>query len=237
MRRFFKVSGFFVLALVVLGALPAYTIFGELRKAASDDPNVYEEDIAALVSNSNGATGGVVFVGSSSIRYWSTLEQDMQPLRVLRHGFGGAKLADIEYYAKRLVGDFDPRAVVVFAGTNDIHPRSSRSPAELLEVYQAFVERVRAGSENVPIYYIGITPTRLRWTVWPVVQQTNALIRNYCESNSGLFYIETGSALLGTDGTPDSKNYRFDGLHLSDAGYAIWTRIIRSRLIADLGEK
>lgn len=237
MQRFLKVIGYFALALLVLGALPAYTIFQELRKAASDDPKVYEDDVAALVSNSNGARGRVIFIGSSSIRFWSTLEQDMQPLGVLRHGFGGAKLADIEYYAKRLVGDFDPRAVLVFAGTNDIHPRAGKSPAELLAVYQAFVERVRAGSENVPIYYIGITPSRLRWEFWPVVQRTNELIRNYCESVPGLFYIETGPALLATDGKPDSKNYRFDGLHLSDAGYAIWTKIIRRRLIADLGEK
>ena len=41
----------------------------------------------------------------------------MQPLPVVQHGFGGAKLADVAYYAERLVNDYRPRAVVVFAGT------------------------------------------------------------------------------------------------------------------------
>ena len=44
----------------------------------------------------------------------------MAPLPVLRHGFGGAKLNDVVYYAERLVSAYRPRAVVVFAGTNDI---------------------------------------------------------------------------------------------------------------------
>ena len=50
-----------------------------------------------------------------------------------------------------------------------------------------------------------------------------------------LHVIDTGPELLGADDTPDPDNYIFDGLHLSDDGYAIWARLIRSRLLADLG--
>ena len=61
------------------------------------------------------------------------------------------------------------------------------------------------------------------------------MIREYCDANAWLHYIETGPALLGTDGTPNPENYKFDGLHLSSEGYSIWTQIIQARLMNDLG--
>ena len=45
--------------------------------------------------------------------------------------------------------------------------------------------------------------------------------------------IDTGDALK-RDGAPAKANYRWDGLHLSEAGYRIWTDITRSRLLKDL---
>jgi hypothetical protein len=71
----------------------------------------------------------------------------------------------------------------------------------------------------------------------PDALETNRLIEEWNESQTGLYYIETGPALLGENGEPDAHDYVFDGLHLSDEGYAIWTQIIRTRLLDDgIGE-
>ena len=237
MKRVAKIAGIVLGVAVLLAAFPAYRLYVEIRKAVSEDPAVYEQDVADLVERTRegpASRDAIVFIGSSSIRLWSTLERDMQPLPVAQHGFGGAKLADIEYYAERLVNPFAPRAVVVFAGTNDLQPRANKSPAVLLKTYQRFVERVRADLPNVSIYFIGITPSPRRWEIWDQAQETNRLVREWSERNPTLFYIETGPALLGEDGEPDADNYRYDGLHLSAQGYAIWTEIIRTRLMEDL---
>jgi lysophospholipase L1-like esterase len=228
-----------VLGLLVLALVwPAWKFYGEIEKARSEDPTVWEDDVVALESGSQGLLGageGVVFIGSSSIRFWDSLTEDMSPLKVIQHGFGGAKLGDVVYYAQRLVNAWQPRAVVVFAGTNDIAPSASKTPAVLLASYQAFVAEVRADQPEVPIYFIGITPSPLRWEVWPIAQSTNALIETWSKSQPNLFYISTSDALLDANGKPDSDNYRFDGLHLSEQGYAIWREIIRGRLLDDLG--
>ena len=65
-------------------------------------------------------------------------------------------------------------------------------------------------------------------------QAVNTAINARIMDMHEVYYIETGPALM-SDGQPDRDNYIFDGLHLSDAGYAIWTDIIRSRLLDDLG--
>lgn len=219
---------------------PAWMLYQEIRLARSEDPLVWESAIGALEAKSRGryAPGtAVVFVGSSSIRLWDTLEADMAPLAVLQHGFGGAKLNAVVRYSDRLVSAWQPRAVVVFAGTNDIDTTASKSPETLLASYQQFVRQVRAQQPAVPIFYIGITPSPLRWSVWPIAQSTNALIEAWSDTEPNLYFIDTSVALLGSDGKPDTDNYRFDGLHLNARGYARWTGIIRPRLLAVLGEK
>ncbi len=227
-----------VLALVGAG-LFGWFIYPEIRKAASEDPAVWEEDIRELEATTAGLYPpgeGIVFIGSSSIRLWSSLAQDMAPLPVIQHGFGGAKLNDAVVYARRLVNAYRPRAVVVFVGTNDIDPNAAKEPAVLLASYQDFVATVRADQPEVPILYIGITPSPLRWAVWDIAQETNRLIAAYCESDPNLHFIDTSPGLLGPDGAPIREHYIFDGLHLSESGYAAWTRIIRPRLEAVLAE-
>ncbi len=237
MKKFVRISLITLAVLGLLAAYPAYVLVGELRKANSEDPLVWEEDIAQLVELTRARgelPGAVLFIGSSSIRFWTTLEHDMQPLRTIRHGFGGAKLHDIEHYAERLVNDFRPRAVVVYCGSNDIQPHAAKSPGDLLESYQRFVDRVRTDLPDAPIYYIGIKPTPLRWSMWSEIQETNRGIRELSESRPDLHYIETGPEMLGADGRPDPDHFRFDRLHMNARGYAIWTHIIRARLLADL---
>jgi lysophospholipase L1-like esterase len=231
--------------LVLLGAIvlglswPAWKFYEGMQKSRSEDPLVWEEDITALESNTRSRFGpgeGVVFIGSSSIRFWETLEEDMSPIPVIQHGFGGAKLNDIVHYAERLVNAYKPLAVVVFAGTNDIDPAASKTPGVLLASYQAFVRKVRADQPDLPIFYIGITPSPLRWSVWPVAQQTNQLIEDWIGTDPTLHFIDTSGALMGGNGEPSQDNYILDGLHLSDRGYGVWRVIIRQRLLDDLGD-
>lgn len=226
-----------LLGLLVLGlSWPAWMLYDEIQKAHSDDPLVWEDAIRELESDTAGryAPGqAVVFIGSSSIRLWRTLEEDMSPIPVIQHGFGGAKLNDVVHYADRLVSAYQPLAVVVFAGTNDIDPSASKSPEVLLASYQEFVSRVRSKQPELPIFYIGITPSPRRWSVWPIAQTTNQLIAQWSAADPNLHFIDTSAALMDSTGEPDSDNYLFDGLHLSKHGYAIWRDIIRERLLAE----
>ncbi len=56
--------------------------------------------------------GVIVFTGSSSIRFWQTLANDMKPLEVINRGFGGSQIADVNEYASRIIIPYRPRAVI-----------------------------------------------------------------------------------------------------------------------------
>jgi hypothetical protein len=56
------------------------------------DPTVWEKQIRTyevLDEEDKPPDGSILFTGSSSIRYWKTLVEDMAPLQVLNRGFGG----------------------------------------------------------------------------------------------------------------------------------------------------
>lgn len=67
----------------------------------------------------NYADDAILFTGSSSIRLWSSLEEDMASYPVIQRAYGGAPYGDLAYYIDRIIKPNDFDAIVLFAG-NDI---------------------------------------------------------------------------------------------------------------------
>lgn len=203
-----------------------------------EDPLRWEADVAAFVEADRAApfaAGGVVFVGSSSIRLWETLERDMAPARVLNRGFGGSRLFDALYWSHELVGVHAPRAVVVFSGTNDLAGDDAKSAERVRDLFLELVARLRAEQPRLVLAYIAITPTLARERHAATVREANRLIARACEDDPRLAFVDPTPDLMGADGRPDASFFRDDRLHLNEAGYAVWTRHVRpvvERLLA-----
>jgi lysophospholipase L1-like esterase len=206
-------------------------------KALSGDPLAWESAIRKFEAGDRRKPpppNAIVFTGSSSITFWSTLEQDMRPLPAINRGFGGSRLNDVVYYAPRIVVAYQPRAVVLFAGTNDIAGSKPKTAQEVYDGYRAFVDVVHAALPDTPIYYISITPAPSRWKHWPIAQEANRLIRAHTAADPRLHFIDMTGAILGADGRPDRSLFRIDRLHPNHKGYAVWTAKIKPILLADL---
>jgi lysophospholipase L1-like esterase len=173
---------------------------------------------------------GIVFTGSSSFTLWATLERDLAPFAAINRGFGGAMIDDVVRYADRIVLPYKPRAVVVFAGTNDIAGSRPAAPAYVAERFDAFVTRVHAALPEALIFYVAITPSRARWKLWPLAEQANRLIEERVLADPRLQYVDFTSRLLGRDGLPIRSLYRIDRLHPNWRGYLIWAAEIRAAL-------
>ncbi len=110
-------------AITLLAPITGLLIWRFVRLITSDDPRIWakqidtykKQDLQQLPPDDV-----IVFTGSSSIRFWKTLEQDMAPLPVINRGFGGAKIKQVTYYADQIVLPYHPQAIVLFAGTNDL---------------------------------------------------------------------------------------------------------------------
>ena len=79
--------------------------------------------------------GGILFVGSSSIRLWDT-DKWFPGQGVINRGFGGSQIADVSYFADRIVLRYRPKLIVVYAGDNDV--AAGKSAQRVFDDYRAF---------------------------------------------------------------------------------------------------
>ena len=179
--------------------------------------------------------GVIVFTGSSSIRFWKTLADDMKPLEVINRGFGGSTIAQVNHYASRIVLPYRPRAVVLYAGDNDLSWPVSKSPEQVLGDFQQFVEIIHSQLPETWIYYVSIKPTTLRRKNWATMQKTNELIADFIRTQPRAQFIDVSAAMLDARGRPRAELFRWDGLHMKTSGYALWTSIIKPVLLSRFG--
>jgi lysophospholipase L1-like esterase len=189
-------------------------------------PNRWEADIKKFEDADRKApppAGAVVFVGSSSIRFWK-LADSFPGMEALNRGFGGSFMADSAYYADRIVTPYKPRAVVVYAGDNDL--AAGKTPEQVRDAYREFVTKVRAKQPTVPIIYIGIKPCESRWKLADQVKAANKLIKDAQAGDANQKFVDTWAPMLGPDGRPRADLFRDDKLHLNEKGYKVWAELV-----------
>lgn len=168
--------------------------------------------------------GGVLFVGSSSIRLWSDLEEQFKAVPVVKRGFGGSQLSDCVEHLNRLVVQYRPRMVLVYAGDNDLAAGST--PEEVTRRFVAFAEGVHRDLPDTQVTYISIKPSPSRSALLAKIQEANAMIREYADEQPNVAFIDVHTPMLDAGGQPRSDLFLADALHLNSAGYAVWKQAI-----------
>ncbi|MDE2314992.1 MAG: hypothetical protein KGK06_01165 [Xanthomonadaceae bacterium] len=169
--------------------------------------------------------GAVLFIGSSSIRFWKTLATDFPEVHTINRGFGGSEIADSTFLADRIVAPYHPRAIVMYAGDNDVE--AGNSPKQVRDDFAAFVRKARAVDPGVPIAFIAIKPSMARKALLPQIRAANDLVRAYAATQQQVAYLDVFTPMLGKDGQPQAKWFIRDGLHMNRSGYQLWIGIVR----------
>lgn len=217
-------SGVFFLAAWLLLGTGAVAQDATTREPASE---VWAADIAAFEAQDDDhppVAGGVVFIGSSSIRMWTTLAQDFPGVALVNRGFGGSEIRDATRYVDRIVAPHAPRLVVLYAGDNDL--MNGRTPAQVADDFRAFVQRVRSHNASVRVAYIAIKPSPSRAQLLDAARDSNTRIAQVAGELGKVDVIDIFTPMLGADGQPRAELFLPDMLHLNAEGYRLWTRIV-----------
>jgi len=195
-----------------------------------NDPKKWEKDIAAFEAKDKAnppKKGQVLFVGSSSIRLWK-LDQSFPGVDALNRGFGGSQIEDSTYYADRIIWPYEPRMIVLYGGDNDL--ASGKSPEEVAADFAAFVKKTREKVPGAKIIFVAVKPSIARWKNIENIRKANELVRKQCEAGEKLVFLDIDKPMMGEDGKPRPELFVKDGLHLSDAGYAVWDDLLKPHL-------
>lgn len=189
--------------------------------------NLFEDEVKLLEKKvAQHQPQSVVFYGSSTIRMWENLATDFPHVDSINLGFGGSTLAACAWYFERLVVPARPRAIILYAGDNDLG--EGRQPEEVYLFFCALIDRMHQDLPGVPLWFVGIKPSPARWGIVDAIRATNTLIAAEIKRLPDTNFIDLSSVML-KDGQPRKELYQADGLHLNPDGYHLWQDQLRQQ--------
>ena len=202
-------------------------------KKFENSKSIFESEVQKLeaLTDYKKLDNYILFIGSSSIRRWDNMVQQMAPYQVVKRGYGGAHFYDLIHFTERLVTPHHNAKALICFVANDISGKDSDlSPREVYKLFKFFARQVHRIHPKLPIYFIEITPTPSRWKVWDKISQVNVKVKQYAATNSMINFISTQKKILGPKGRPRPDLFVSDSLHLSDKAYWLWSEIIKNKL-------
>ena len=191
----------------------------------------FDEDIQEFVAQDKVTmppNDGFLFIGSSSIRLWQSLEEDMSPLKVINRGFGGAHTKHINRHKDKIVFPYKPKAIVFFCGTNDIN--GWNTPEDVFAEFENFYDSVKEKLPKTMVFAISIQPSPSRFDQRPRQQKWNESVRNLAKKEANLVFVDVSPPMLSAEDEPRPELYTDDMLHMNQEGYKIWTKLVRENL-------
>jgi len=171
----------------------------------------------------------ILFVGSSSIRKWQSLQVAFGEYNVINRGIGGAVINDIVFYLNDIVFPYRPRQIVLYVGENDLPDQSVTADTVLNRTIKLF-NMIRAKLPAVPIVYIAMKPSPVRDKYQQKARDGNLLIKNFLTKEKDAVFVDIFSPML-KDGKSRPELFVEDMLHMNKQGYIIWEKEVKRYLI------
>lgn len=172
----------------------------------------------------------VLFYGSSTFTLWHDIEGHFPAYNVANHGFGGATLADCVEYFERLVSPMRPRAVILYAGDNDLD--NGATPEAVLACLDAIVTRMRSALPGVPLCFVSIKISRARLHIMHKIAYANRLAERRLRDEQDAAFLDLTGPMTGRGYVAWSDFYSEDPLHMNPAGYRVLGKTISQFLVA-----
>lgn len=169
--------------------------------------------------------GSIVFTGSSSIRMWKNLQEEFPNVPIVNTGFGGSKASDLLTHLETLVLRYEPIAVFIYEGDNDVN--AGKSPDLIMEDLDKILRRLDEKRDGISVYFISAKPSPSRWKLKKEYEAFNKALEHFTEGRISSKYVNVWNPMLDAAGNPRPELFLGDMLHMKPEGYKIWKEQIR----------
>jgi lysophospholipase L1-like esterase len=174
----------------------------------------------------------ILFVGSSSFRMWSDVQNYFPGYTIVNRGFGGSTLPDVIHFAPDIIFPYYPKQVVVYCGDNDLAADTSISGKTVFERFETLYKMIREHlGKEVNVVFVSIKPSPSRENLLPKIIVANTWIEQYLSKEKNTAFVDVFHPMLDANGKMRPELYREDMLHMKPEGYAIWQKAIQPYLI------
>lgn len=166
----------------------------------------------------------VLFTGSSTIRRWYSLAEDMYPQTVINRGFGGSVMKELNQNIHRIVFPYSPSRIFVYEGDNDM--ATGIPPSAFLEECKVFIGQCQQHLPGTEIIFLSIKPSPSRMRYWKRMDRANHMLKDLCMEHENVIYIDISTPMFSKPGILKNDIYAEDGVHLNDKGYSLLRHVI-----------
>lgn len=190
----------------------------------------YGDQVAAIHRKAGQLSGGqprLLMVGSSTIRFWPNTEESFPDYGVVNAGFGGSCYSDLWLLRDTLIFAFQPDALIIYEGDNDLNDRVSIS--DILASAELLFNEIGAQLPNTKVVVIAPKPSLARQRLSENYQMLNDSLGKLT-AQQGFSFLNLWDAMHRQNGVVNEGLFIADGLHMNQAGYDLWVSEIRRQL-------
>lgn len=178
----------------------------------------------------------IVLAGSSSVEYWSNAASAFSPYKILNMGIANTKVSNWLKLYTSLIVKYNPKAVVLYVGSNDIGDGICGLTGRQTAVQTCrLIQKIQEKLPDTQIFYVSICPSLRRNEAWDEIRICNKKMQAYCAEEENLYYIDVAS-YCWKNGKPNPQLYDTDKLHLNKKGYKIWNSVIGAKVKSRLNK-
>jgi hypothetical protein len=183
------------------------------------------DDMAAKDKANPPPKDAVEFTGSSMFEGWTDVAKHMAPMPAFNRAIGGSKTADLLKYLDQLVIQYQPKVVVLYSGINDVSEGVSSEAAA--DNIRKIVEAINAKLPNTRVIYVAILNASNRAESVGLINDANARIKKYAETNSRMTYLDVSPALVDDKGQTRQEFLTDDKTHYNSAAYEAMAKVVK----------
>ncbi len=221
-----------VKALPVVGRLPWRIVVGNTALRSEDRPVDY---FLPEVAQATEQQPDLLFLGDSLSRYWrhdgkQAWDKHFADRNAYSLGVSGDRTQHLLYRLRSgALDQLRPRTIVLQIGTNNVN---RNTPDEICEAIQTIAEEIGAKWPQARLLVVSIPPRELPRSreVLDRVRETNQKLSATLARRPNVAFINISERFLGPDGWINSSLFTEEGVHLSQAGYALVAESIESQL-------
>jgi lysophospholipase L1-like esterase len=182
------------------------------------------------------ADAKIVFLGDSITNAWQYNPQCINgseiwqekyvPMSVHNCAISGDKTENVLWQlteGNSLTG-MHPSLFVILIGINNVMHHDS--PSSIASGIKSIITVLQKNYPDAKILLFGILPTCFDWdknnSIDADAQKVNQIIKDFAD-NKNITFMDMRKAFLKEDGAVDTSMF-YDGLHLSEKGYATWDK-------------
>lgn len=221
---------------VIVAAIFAPAEFDAIRAhfRAAPRSSFYQERLADhLLGDGAVPQGAVIFIGDSQIQ---SLDVDAIARGAVNYGIGGDTTAGVLRRLPLYASLGQARAVVLEVGTNDL---AVAAPRDIVANYQRILLSIPRQTAITMNAVLPVSAGKSIGSGKPVsrnqaIGEINRGLAAICADRPGCAFLDPGPALADRAGDLAAEYDLGDGLHLSRAGYRVWSDMLRAALAKDV---